>query len=416
MATGNSTKTARSEVDAVIKGGSWPGESFLLGTFITLPKGVRVSLYVLLTLVLIYTQLLLPSLLTGRLINDSDQDVVLPGSVVYWVNNHKSISVIDDKTGSWSIPLFSKLPRSLKIEIKILNSRTKTISIPFSTIVLSRFSADPIEIRAKRLAGSSNVDNFDLTVVASQSARWAPLLPIPSAQAQGASAANRASITSKLPEEVIQIVRRISKNAAVRPEDEVEKVLPSAFDQAALLHGIQASYGIHFPSSALETSKTIEWLTQEAIRTAALQSKVVALLMTAIPKYQQKNDIWSGDRPPPADRLETFYAAHGAVPNAEKVSLPIAFFDATLMGSGTEGMLFGKTGVYYRTEWTVRKGPRSGFIPYSEFPSRQFNKAGYYEVSLDRDQNFVTAGSGVRPERLLELLSEIQRAVIAAAK
>jgi hypothetical protein len=415
MATGAATKTARTEVDAVIKGGSWPGESFLLGTFVTLPKGVRVTLYVLIATVVLYTQFLLPNLLTGRLVNESDRGVVLPGSVSYWINNHRSFTEIDEKSGAWSLPLFSRLPRSVEVEVKILKAKPQKISIPFSTVLFSRLSADPIEIKAKRLASASDVDAFDLTVMSSQNhSRFASLLPFGNAKAQGTEILTKSPNLTPSPETVLEIVRRLSKSTSVRQQDEIEKVLPHALDQATLLHAIQTEYRIHLPSSVLEQFKTIDQLAAEVAKSAAFQTKVVAMLSSVLPRYQQKRDIWAGSRSAPADRLSTFFDLQTSVPQTEKISAPIAFFDASLLGSGSEGMLFGKTGVYYRTDWTVSSGPRNGFIPYADFPSRQFKKSGFQQISLDRGQNFVTAGSGVSIERLIELLTEIQKVVIAA--
>jgi hypothetical protein len=417
MATRASTNATRTEVAAVIKGGSWPGESFLLGTFVTLPKGIRVALYVLVFLVIVYSQFLLPNLLTGRLVNESDRGVVLPGNVIYWVNNHRSFTEIDEKSGAWSLPLFSRLPRAVEIEVKILKSKPQKISIPFSTVLLSRLSADPIEIKVKRLASAPDVDAFDLIVMSSQDYKWlAQLSPIRSAHAQSTERSAKGASTETTAESVLRIAQRLSKNSFIGPQDYIEKALPNALDQAALLHAVQVGYGIHLPSSVFEKSKTIGQLSSDVDKVVAFQSKVVTLLSSSLPKYQQKKDIWSGARPAPADRLGTFYEVQDSVPEAEKASVPIAFFDASLLGSGSEGMLFGKTGVYYRTDWTVSSGPRNGFIPYADFTTRQFKKSGFQQVSLDRGQNFVTAGSGVSPERLIELLSEVQNIVSAAEK
>jgi hypothetical protein len=417
MVTGARAGSARAGVDAVIKGGSWPGESFMLGAFMTLPKSVRIVLYVLLTLVLVYTQLLLPNLLTGRLVNEADRGVVLPGSVSYWINNHRSSTEIDEKSGAWSLPLFSRLPRSVEVEVKVLKSKPQKVSIPFATILFARFSADPIEIKAKRLASSGDAESFDLTIAASRSATsFALLAPFSSAKAQMTEPPAKSKAPTSNSEDVLQIVRRLSKNPSVVPNNEIEKALPNPLDQATLLHAVQTGYSIHLPSATLDKTKTVEQLSAEVSKTVAFQTRVVNSLSATLPKYQQKRDFWSGTSVAPSDRLETFFEVQPSVSAVERVAPPLAFFDASLFGSGSEGMFFGKTGVYYRTDWTVSSGPRSGFIPYHEFTGRVFKKSGFEQVSLDRGQNFVTAGSGVSPERLLEILAEIQKAVAAAEK
>jgi hypothetical protein len=96
------------------------------------------------------------------------------------------------------------------------------------------------------------------------------------------------------------------------------------------------------------------------------------------------------------------------VPDSEKIA---GLIDATIFGSADEGMIFGSSGIFYRTSWTRSDGPPDAFIPYWEFSSRKIEKTGHSEVSLDRGQYFVTAGSSVSANHLEYILNKVKEAV-----
>ena len=418
MATKRQSGIPRTDVDAVMKGGSWPGEALLLSGFTMMPKGVRIALYVLLALVLIYTQLLLPNLITGRLVNDENPDVILRGSVNYWIANHRSSTEIDQSSGAWSLPMFWRLPRAVEVHVKILNSDSRKVSIPFSTIMLARLSADPIEIRAKRLAskGKGDGEAYDLSIAQSNNTAFvhevvARILPFGLASAQQSNSPSPVQPNLPIQEGVLAVARSISMDPRLSLTDEIREKLPNPIDQASFLQSLQTRFEVFIPTQVIDKSRTFADVSVEIVRLVDFKTLLLPRLAVILAKFQQRNDFWSGNRTAPSERLENFYSMQNSVPALEKGSQPIAFLDATLFGTGYEGMLFGKTGVFYRTDWTISSGPRNGFIPYSEFTRRTFKKAGFAEVSLDRGQNFVTAGSGLSPQRLVEILIEIQKAV-----
>ena len=140
MARAPKSGIPRVEVDQLMKGGSWSLESLVVSGFTTMPKGVRIAVYVVLALVLLYTQLILPTLITGRLVNEEARDKILLGKISYWISDHKSSSEVNPNSGAWSIPMFWRLPRDIKVDVQIANSDTKTIAIPFTTVIVGRKS------------------------------------------------------------------------------------------------------------------------------------------------------------------------------------------------------------------------------------------------------------------------------------
>jgi hypothetical protein len=91
----------------------------------------------------------------------------------------------------------------------------------------------------------------------------------------------------------------------------------------------------------------------------------------------------------------------------------LGLLNATFSGDGTEGMVFGTRGLYYRTTWLRRDGPETAFISYDELADRVLSDQQAWQVSLGRGQYFVLAKSSMRPRQLVEILERIQAATKA---
>ena len=408
---------AREDVGQILKGGTWSWEAIVVSGFATMPRSVRIGLYLLIALLLIYTQLILPTLITGRLVNTEDRDKILLGTVSYWVSDHQSSTEVS-RSGSWSVPMFARLPKSVQLEVKIINSSTQTVQIDFLKILASRITADPIEIRATRLPSKGEKESFRLDIADSTTERTvvAMLKRLPFAEALAQSREAKPSDPypqlGSIEDFVLSLARRRAPvDRRVLPMERIADRLPNPIDQSNLLQTIQEVQEIYIPLATIERLTTFADLIEEIKRSKAFQTKILPKLREALAKYQQRRDFFSGDQIPPENRIQTFSSFQGALPSFE-LYRPIAFLDATLFGTGAQGILFGKTGIYYRTDFTLSSGPRNSFVPYEDFADRNFRKGAFLEVSLDRGQNFVTSGSGFSQERLLHILEEMKRLVI----
>lgn len=413
---------SRQDVGELLKGGTWPWEAFLVSGFATMPRPVRIGLYLLIALLVVYTQLILPTLITGRLVNTEDRDKILLGTVSYWVSDHQSSTEVS-RSGSWSVPMFARLPKSIQLEVKIVNSGTQTVQLDFLKILAARITADPIEIRATRLPSKGEKDSFRLDVAEtylSEVVRSAlARLPLSDAFAQQPRDAQRADARPRLgsiEDFVLSLAERLAaEDRRVFPTERIADRIPNPLDQSDLIQRLQNSRELYIPLSTIERLTTFGDLIEEIRRQTTFQEKFLPKLKLTLSKYQQRRDFFSGEQPPPETRITTFSSIQGMVPSFE-TDRPAAFLDATLFGTGAQGILFGKTGIYYRTDFTLSSGPRNGFVAYDEFTSRRFQKGAFLEVSFDRGQNFVTAGSGVSQDRLLEILVDVQRLVADAKK
>ena len=211
---------------------------------------------------------------------------------------------------------------------------------------------------------------------------------------------------------VLALARKLLPSADLKSQ--ISDALASPIDRSNFYQELQVQFGVYLPLQSIEGFRNLDDVAAEISNRLDFQKRVVDRLKVTLSKYRQGNDFWSDGKQVPKNRLKNFYQKQPAVPQVEQNKRPIAFFDATVFGSGVEGMFFGRTGMYYRTDWTVSAGPRNGFIPYEDFLNRKFDKGGFLEVSLDRGQNFVVAGSGLSSERLIEILNDVQKAIIEA--
>lgn len=407
----------REDVDAAMNGGSGALESILIRGFVTMPKNVRVLLYSALFITFLYTQLLLPTLVTGRIVNVESPDKMLIGRVHYWIGNNRSSTEINPSTGSWSVPMFWRIPKEIKIEVQIAKAASTAVTISFWTVLKSSLTLEPIEIRASRMPGRGASD-FRLEVVTKErSVRsiWNSWPEFPTATAEDELLSKPEKIAERsVGQEVLGVARKSVGDVSISLSDQIASRLKNPLDQSNFFQTISAKYNVYISLSTIERTRTFGELADAVTKKIEFQERLAPRVREVLSKHRKVDGVWASGGTVPPFKLNNFYASQQGVPKAEQTSLPLGFLDATVFGSGSEGILFGNTGIFYRTDWTVSSGPRSGFVPYEEFARRKFGKGGWFEVSFDFGQNFVTAGAGVGRSELVGILSEIQREVAAA--
>jgi hypothetical protein len=92
----------------------------------------------------------------------------------------------------------------------------------------------------------------------------------------------------------------------------------------------------------------------------------------------------------------------------------LALVDATVTGTARAALLLGRAGLYYHNDHGS-KVVGAGMIPYVDLLGRKFERASWSEVSLDRGEFFNRSGSQVTADRLVELLTAVQRGLATDA-
>ncbi|QJD86424.1 helix-hairpin-helix domain-containing protein [Cohnella herbarum] len=95
------------------------------------------------------------------------------------------------------------------------------------------------------------------------------------------------------------------------------------------------------------------------------------------------------------------------IPAEERV---IAFVDATVFGSGKNGLAICASGVYWHNDWTT--DTERNFLDWMEFAEVHIRRAGVHDIELGVGNVFNMSGSSFRKDVLVSLLKEIQDEII----
>lgn len=88
----------------------------------------------------------------------------------------------------------------------------------------------------------------------------------------------------------------------------------------------------------------------------------------------------------------------------------IAFIDATVFGSGRNGMLITEAGVYWRNDWM--SDTQKYYLNWVEFIQADIFRSGDYDIELGSGNLFSMSGSSFNKDVLIQLLQDIQSYVI----
>ena len=85
----------------------------------------------------------------------------------------------------------------------------------------------------------------------------------------------------------------------------------------------------------------------------------------------------------------------------------LATVDGTVFGSHKNGLVFGEQGIYANNDFTG--GSFSGFMTYSDFSQVQLRSEGASIFFGDRGFQFCFAGSMMKDDKLMPLLTDLQK-------
>ncbi|AZK45381.1 helix-hairpin-helix domain-containing protein [Paenibacillus lentus] len=108
------------------------------------------------------------------------------------------------------------------------------------------------------------------------------------------------------------------------------------------------------------------------------------------------------------NKLSKFYRA---------ISIPvqgyaIAFIDATVFGSGKNGLLITEAGVYWRNDWMT--DTKQNYLNWQEFIQVEIIRSGDHDIELGPGNLFNMSGSQFNKDDLVQLLRDIQNYTIQA--
>ena len=98
-------------------------------------------------------------------------------------------------------------------------------------------------------------------------------------------------------------------------------------------------------------------------------------------------------------------AASCEIPKDERM---LALIDCTIFGSAKNCLAFCTRGIYFHNGLA---SPVRGFIPYEEFPQREFKAHLISEITFGNHQDLDVSGSGVSKHQFVAVLQEIRRAL-----
>ncbi|MEA2563658.1 MAG: eukaryotic-like serine/threonine-protein kinase [Acidobacteriota bacterium] len=373
-----------------------PVSQLLIKVLKNTPRWVRVAL-VLIAVILIYTAQARNFIIGECIIKEEDGGESGPfrdGSVVYLVDNNDITVNLRDK-GYWAAPLESKIPlRGVKLNFE-LNKKRYPVRITLLSILLNRRQI--VYLRPNQTPLFQPAPSLDI---------WGTLSFLNTAYAQQREGApTRAAVPETEFGKVVALVSRILKVDAktITPQTEIREGIA----RSRLVNSLQSEFGINIAGKDWERLESVgEIASYVKAKTRALLGMDKEIL-DALKSY----NLTDGQR-------ERLYLEPDIIPkskldNARKsVHLQsreriFAMFDATVLGSGAQGFLFGDKGFYFST--SITSGPRFGFIGYEDFASRVF-KAGEgwdqkYQVDLGNGQYFIVAGSRFNSKELANLLN-----------
>lgn len=96
------------------------------------------------------------------------------------------------------------------------------------------------------------------------------------------------------------------------------------------------------------------------------------------------------------------------IPARERV---IAFVDATVFGSGKNGLAICASGIYWHNDWTTHT--EKTFLDWMEFAEVHIRRVGIHDIELGAGNVFNMSGCSFRKDVLVSLLQEIQDEIIA---
>lgn len=400
-------------ISVLSKLGAFRLEAIAVLAYLSVLPRVRIATLILGLLLIIYLGVLTPGVIHGDIFDDSTPPKPLGGRIDYYLGYVSHNTTFEaNHSGKWTVPVGSSWPVPLPLTVKIAGQEAQEIKIPFAEIVLARFMPGRISLRA---APSREGNTSSISLKAAPHTPLATMLPswlLREAWAQPRAAPTDAVRSDSVPQQVLQVARGLSSGRDVKSSDRIDEIFPNAIRRSGFLLDVEFQLQVRLPPEVLTSGETLGSLATvvEAILTSRANRR--RPLVAALTPFAQGRDIWVEPQEMPNERV-WFAKQSMDVPNGHINLQPIAFFDATLLGRGDEGILFMPDGVYYRTSWTVSRGPRAGYIPYEDFRDRTFSESSVFQVSLDRGQFFVTAGSGVGPRRLVELLNAVKGAAQA---
>lgn len=318
------------------------------------------------------------------------------GSVIYLVDNNEITVDLRDQ-GYWAAPLESKLPlRGVKLKFE-LNGKRYPVRIPLSSVILNRRQTVYLRPNQKPL--------FQL---ASSLETWGTLSFLSAAYAQERVPAG-ASVPKTVHEKVVALVSRILKADAKTITSQT--LIRDGIVRSRLANGLQSEFGIIIPGKDWERLESVgEIAAYVKARTRALiglDKDILDALRSYDLDVDQRGRLYL-EPGIPRSKLENAKKAVRLQPR-ERI---FAMFDSTILGSGSQGFMFGDKGFYFSTGLTL--GPRFGFIGYEDFAGRVFREGDgleNYQVDLGNGQYFTVAGSRFDSEELVTLLNFLRHVI-----
>lgn len=369
---------------------------FILKYFEKMPAWVQVLTYLVILAISVYNSLL-PTAISGSLLQRDLQGRLSENRkiayVAVWFEGPPLKMQLDG--GGWRVPVINRAPWKAQ-HVSFYDADDRIVfelepSIPSLMFAASEYALVYDEKSGKvQRAGRSGALAFLSGL-------------IPAAQAQGVDKS-----ADPPPSDCGELCRKIARAADVDPAElrahvPLESLAPQQ-DLASFRRSLASRIAIDPHKVDWAKVRTVDDLQRFATAYSAagnISTEIKAALATAASTPDLRLSFSDGSKQLRNAR------ANMNVPVDETA---LGLLNATFSGDGTEGMLFGTRGIYYRTSWLRRDGPEVAFVSYDDLAERSLRRNGAYEVSLDRGQYFVTAKSQVSSQQLVDVLERIQAA------
>lgn len=132
------------------RGGATPFERIVISRFNSMPRSVRVGVYVI-SFGLVVHFYLMPTIIRARLVSSVGQHLEMAGwEAIYYVENNRSTMEVG-KYGELNIPIFMRAPFDAAITIQVPQCpKSMDIRLPVGSILLSRLTSGAIEIALRQ--------------------------------------------------------------------------------------------------------------------------------------------------------------------------------------------------------------------------------------------------------------------------
>jgi acyl carrier protein len=381
----------------------------------SIPRWVRVGLYISLAIFLVYTVFGRNYILgkcvileEGEEAPSSDGETAFLYGAVSFVVGDRQVTFDLRHDGYFAFPLESRFPlRGVELIFKRDDKPDKTypVTVDFASILLN--PRQTIYVRPDSTPSRSSKPSFQLASAweglsfpsLSRPAYATP--PIPSPRVPG--------VSGDMTEKVLSITASSLKNSRGLTLQSNIREHADSIELSRLVPTLESEFGIVIKANEWERLTTIKdivsYVSTKSTLTRGISQDIVRELK-AIEASDRTRSKWEDlyFEPIPNKKLNNAREA-AQVPNKERI---LALFDASLFGSASEALLFSDRGLYFCTSPTTT-GPRSGFIDYEDFASRVIKRESMWEVSLGNGQYFGVPIFQFDSAEIADLLNKLAR-------